>query len=285
MSASVLSIDVEDWFHILDVPSSPPIAEWDGLPSRVEASFRDMLGAFEEHKVRTTLFFLAWVVERYPHLVREAVQGGHEIASHGYAHELVYTKDRAGFLADISRSKDIIEQAAGVAVKGYRAPGFSVTPETPWFFDAVKEAGFSYDSSIFPGKRGHGGMPEAKAIPHIINTAHGDLVEFPISMSSVLGRPTYFFGGGYLRFFPYWVIAAKAKEVLAEGRPVVFYLHPREVDPHHPRLEMSLKRQFMTYYNLRSTMPKMKRVCKDLPLTTFAELMEAGIAAAPVGQQ
>jgi polysaccharide deacetylase family protein (PEP-CTERM system associated) len=281
MQQSVFSVDVEEWFHILDVPSTPALAEWPALPSRVEASFRSMLEVFSEKKVRTTLFFLAWVVERYPHLVREAVEGGHEIASHGYAHELVYRQDRATFSADITKAKDIIEQAAGVAVKGYRAPGFSVTSETPWFFDAVAEAGYAYDSSVFPGERGHGGLPGALAVPHVVPTASGDLVEFPVSLSSMLGRPMYFFGGGYLRFFPYSLMLSKAKDVLKEGRPVVFYLHPREVDPEHPRLPMSAKRNFMTYHNLRSTMPKMRRLFDDLPMTTFGELMEKGSGAFP----
>lgn len=279
MQPSVFTVDVEEWFHILDVPSTPPLSEWAGLPSRVEASFRSMLEVFAENRVRTTLFFLAWVAERYPHLVREAVAGEHEIASHGYAHELVYRQDRATFLADIRKAKDIIEQAAGQPVRGYRAPGFSVTAETPWFFDAVAEAGYRYDSSVFPGERGHGGLPGAKDEPHLITTAHGDLVEFPMALSRLFGKPMFFFGGGYLRFFPYRLMLAKAKEVLARKQPVVFYLHPREVDPGHPRLAMSAKRRFMTYHNLRSTMPKMRRLLQDLPMTTFGELVDAGIAA------
>lgn len=284
MQRSVFTVDVEEWFHILDVPSTPPLAAWAGLPSRVEASFRSMLDVFAEKRVRTTLFFLAWVAERYPHLVKEAVAGGHEVASHGYAHQLVYKQDRATFLADITKAKDIIEQAAGTVVKGYRAPGFSVTAETPWFFSAVAEAGYRYDSSIFPGERGHGGLPGAMAVPHVIPTAQGDLVEFPISLSSMFGKPMYFFGGGYLRFFPYRLIRAKAEGVLAEKRPVVFYLHPREVDPGHPRLAMGAKRRFMTYHNLRSTMPKMRRLLGDLPMATFGELMDAGIAGTSLAE-
>lgn len=281
MQKSVFSVDVEEWFHILDVPSTPALAEWAAQPSRVEASFRSMLDVFAEKKVHTTLFFLAWVVERYPHLVREAVAGEHEIASHGYAHELVYRQDQATFSADITKAKNIIEQAAGVAVRGYRAPGFSVTSETPWFFDAVAEAGYTYDSSVFPGERGHGGLPGALAVPHLVPTAHGNLVEFPISLSSMLGKPMYFFGGGYLRFFPYSLMLSKAKSVLKEERPVVFYLHPREVDPEHPRLPMSAKRRFMTYHSLRSTMPKMRRLFDDLPMTTFAAIIDAGTGSFP----
>lgn len=281
MHKSVFSVDVEEWFHILDVPSTPALKEWGALEPRVEKSFRSMLEVFAEKNVRTTLFFLAWVVERYPHLVRESVASGHEIASHGYAHELVYRQDRATFSADIKKAKDIIEQVAGSAVRGYRAPGFSVTRGTPWFHDAVAGAGYAYDSSIFPAERGHGGAPGALAVPHVVATAHGELVEFPISLSSMFGKPMYFFGGGYLRFFPYALMLSKAKAVLREGRPVVFYLHPREVDPGHPRLPMSVKRRFMTYHNLRSTMPKMRRLFDDLAMTTFGDILDAGTAALP----
>lgn len=281
MQKSVFSVDVEEWFHILDVPSTPALAEWGALESRVEKSFRSMLDVFAEKNVRTTLFFLAWVAERYPHLVREAVAGGHEIASHGYAHELVFRQDRTTFTSDITKAKDLIEQAAGIAVRGYRAPGFSVTKETPWFFDAVAEAGYAYDSSIFPAERSHGGLSGALAVPHVVNTTHGELVEFPVSLTPMFGKQLYFFGGGYLRFFPYRLMLSKAKEVLREERPVVFYLHPREVDPSHPRLPMSAKRRFMTYHNLHSTMPKMRRLFDDLPMTTFGDIVDAGTAAFP----
>jgi polysaccharide deacetylase family protein (PEP-CTERM system associated) len=270
----VFTIDVEDWFHILDLPSTPRLEQWPSLKSDVERNARRMLAILREHKVRSTLFFLAWVAERFPHLVKEAVADGHEIASHGYAHELVYTISRERFLGDIRKAKDIIEQAAGVKVLGYRCPGFSVTAGTPWFFDSVREAGYTYDSSIFPGQRGHGGLPGAKAIPHVIPTGHGDLVEFPISLGSLFGRQLYFFGGGYLRFFPYALIKSKVQAVMAEERPVIFYLHPREIDPQQPRLPMSAKRRFMTYVGVRTTEPKMRALFTDFRFTTFAELMK-----------
>lgn len=277
----VFSVDVEEWFHILDVPSTPPIHQWDRQESRVEASFRRMLDVFAEKQVRTTLFFLGWVAERHPRLVREAAAQGHEIASHGYAHELVYKHDRLHFTEDVRRAKGIIEDAAGVKVRGYRAPGFSATRETPWFFEALAETGHAYDSSIWPGNRNHGGWPGALPVPHVVPTAKGDIVEFPISMDRVLGRDLYFFGGGYLRFFPYPVIRDRAKVVLKEGRPVVLYLHPREVDPGHPRLPMSAKRRFMSYVNLSTTEPKMRRLFDDLPMTTFGALLDAGVAHLP----
>lgn len=273
MRASVFTLDVEDWFHILDLPSTPKLEQWPALQSDVVKNTRRMLAIYRQHDVKCTLFFLAWVAERWPDLVKEAVDDGHEIASHGYAHELVYTITEQRFFDDIRKAKDIIERAGGTEVKGYRCPGFSVTVETPWFFDRVREAGYRYDSSVFPGSRGHGGLPNARPVPHIITTKHGDLVEFPISMARTAGRPMYFFGGGYLRFFPYPLIAAKVKQVLAEERPAIFYLHPREIDPEQPRLPMSAKRRFMTYVGLRTTESKMHRLFRDFKFTTFADLM------------
>lgn len=273
MSPCVFTVDVEDWFHILDVPSTPPLEQWPGLQSDVERNTRRMLDIFREKQVKCTLFFLAWVAERWPHLVREALADGHEIASHGYAHELVYTIPRERFASDIRKAKDIIEQAGGSKVLGYRCPGFSVTVETPWFFDEVRAAGYVYDSSVFPGSRGHGGLPNAKPVPHIVPTAHGDLVEFPISLGSMFGKPMYFFGGGYLRFFPYTLIRNQVNAVLAENRPVIFYLHPREIDTAQPRLPMSAKRNFMTYVGLKTTEPKMRKLFDEFKFTRFADLL------------
>lgn len=273
MGTCVFSVDVEDWFHILDLPSTPKVEEWGGLQSDVVKNTRRMYAIFRQRDVRCTLFFLSWVVERYPDLVKEAIDDGHEVASHGHAHELVYTIGEHRFFDDIRKAKEIIERAGGVEVKGYRCPGFSVTVETPWFFDRVREAGYLYDSSVFPGSRGHGGLPDARPVPHVITTKHGDLAEFPISLASTLGKPMYFFGGGYLRFFPYAIIQRKVRQVLKEQRPAVFYLHPREIDPEQPRLPMSAKRNFMTYVGLGTTEPKMHKLFNDFRFTTFAELL------------
>lgn len=273
MRACVFSVDIEDWFHILDLPSTPKLEEWPALQSDVVRNTRRMYATFRKHDVRCTLFFLGWVAERWPDLVKETVDDGHEIASHGYAHELVYTITEQRFSDDIRKAREIIERAGGKVVKGYRCPGFSVTDATPWFFDRVREAGYLYDSSVWPGARGHGGLPGAKATPHIITTGHGDLVEFPISMARTLGRPMYFFGGGYLRFFPYALIRSKVKQVLAEDRPVIFYLHPREIDPQQPRLPMNAKRRFMTYTGLHTTERKMDALFKDFRFNTFEALL------------
>ena len=220
-----------------------------------------------------TCFFLGWVAERYPHLVREAAVRGHEIASHGYAHRLVYQSSREEFLEDASRARRLLEALAGTAVLGYRSAGFSVTDKTRWFFEALVEAGYAYDSSVFPAARGHGGMSEARREPHHINTPAGPLMEFPITVSTLLGKPLCFFGGGYLRLFPSWLIRRAVRQVLAEGRPVVFYIHPREIDPSHPRVPMPLTRRFKSYVNLRITETKLRRILAEFPVTTFRDFM------------
>jgi len=272
MQNSIFSVDVEDWFHILDDPSVPTIDQWPSLPSRVERNFSKLLEIFSERNVQVTCFFLGWVAEHFPHLVKEAAERGHEVASHGYGHRLVYEQSREEFYQDVRRARLLLEDIAGVEVVGYRAPGFSTTGDTPWFFEALAEAGYQYDSSVFPAQRGHGGMPHGRRDPHRVG--EGDsLLEVPITVVDLLGWPMCFFGGGYLRLFPYWLIRRMAHQVLAEGRPVVFYIHPREIDPAHPRLPMSRKRRFKSYVNLEIMESKVRRILRDFPLTTFKNVI------------
>jgi polysaccharide deacetylase family protein (PEP-CTERM system associated) len=272
--ACVFSIDVEDWFHIMDLPSAPSMNEWKDLPARVEGNFRKLIDMLDMYGVKGTCFFLGWVAERFPHLVREAADRGHEVASHGYAHDLVYELSPQRFLADISHSKTLLEQIAGKPVQGYRAPGFSVTSATPWFFEKVAQAGYRYDSSVFPAERQHGGLASFASAPCSVETAMGSITEIPISVTRVAGRQMCFFGGGYLRLFPLAIIRRKAREVLADGRPVVFYLHPREIDPDHPRLPMPLARRLKSYIGLRTTENKLHSLLTEFKFMPFRQLLQ-----------
>lgn len=265
----VFSVDVEDWFHILDVPSAPSLSDWHNFPSRVEKNFYRLLDIFSLRGVRVTCFFLGWVAERYPQLVREAVRRKHEIGSHGYSHQLLYRMTREEFREDALFSRVLLEDISGTSVVGYRSPGFSATGATPWFFDELASAGYEYDSSVFPANHGHGGMPWAERRPHMVGNLQHRLIEFPISVAKFAGQRCCFFGGGYLRLYPYWLIRHKAHEVLKSGLPVVFYIHPREIDPSHPRLPMSLTRRFRSYVNLRQTESKIMRILNEFPVTTF----------------
>jgi polysaccharide deacetylase family protein (PEP-CTERM system associated) len=269
----IFSVDVEDWFHILDLPSLQDLSRWNSLPSLVEKNFLRLLDLFDEKGVAVTCFFLGWIAERFPHLVREADRRGHEIASHGYAHRLIYEMSEHDFLEDAVRSRQILEDISGHAVAGYRSSGFSVTKRSPWFFDALVRAGYRYDSSLFPAKRSHGGIDGVPCAPYRLGPSPECLIEFPITVTPVLGRRLCFFGGGYLRFFPGCVIRRMAHKVLSEGRPVVFYIHPREIDPGHPRLPMSLGRTFKSYVNLNGTETKIRSILSEFRFQTFARFI------------
>lgn len=270
---NILSIDVEEWFHILEVEGTPPLASWGKLESRVERNFEALLELFEQHSVTATCFFLGWIAERYPHLVRRAASAGHEIASHGYAHQLIYTQTPDEFYSDVSRARALLEDMCGEEVSGYRAPGFSITKDTPWAMEMLVRAGYRYDSSLFPASRGHGGLEGAEPAPHFVETAAGTMVEFPISVAEVMGKRVCFFGGGYLRFFPMSLIRRMAQRVNDLGRPVIYYIHPREIDPHHPRLPMGRVRRFKSYVNLSSTRGKLVSILREQRLASFRDWM------------
>lgn len=269
----IFTIDVEDWFHILDLPSTPPLSEWVSLPSRVEQNFSRLLDLLSEHHAHATCFFLGWIAERFPQLVREAAGRGHEIASHGYAHKLVFHMQRTEFREDAVHSREILEQISGAPVLGYRAAGFSVIEKTSWFFEELECAGYSYDSSVFPATRGHGGVASAQRAPHRVQGTER-LLEFPVSVADMFGKPLCFFGGGYLRLFPAWLVLNKSREVLSNNRPVIFYVHPREIDPAHPRLPMNLRRGFKSYVNLSTTEGKLRKILAAFPMTTFAAYLK-----------
>lgn len=272
----LFTVDVEDWFHIPGSPKGQNVAEWNALPSHVSKNFRVLLEIFAARNVRVTCFFLGWVAEHFPELVQEALNRGHEIACHGYSHGLVGDMTPGEFLDDIRKAKHIIEDITGLPVLGYRAPCFSVTKETPWFFDKLLEAGYQFDSSVFPASRRFGGLKTSNWDPGEITTTLGRVSEFPITVARFMGRPMCFFGGGYLRLFPYSLIRKMGMQVLQEGRPIIFYIHPREIDPSHPRLPMNPVAKFKSYVNLSTVRSKIEMILDDFTFTTFGEMMAAG---------
>jgi polysaccharide deacetylase family protein (PEP-CTERM system associated) len=274
MNRNAFSIDVEDWYHILDSPLAPPIDQWDRLESRVRTNTIKILRMLNQHDARATLFWLGWVAERHPDLVRQCHADGHEIASHGYAHLLAYKVGRAAFREDLVRSKEVLENIIGAPVHGFRAPGFSVTEETPWVFDEIRAAGYAYDSSIFPASRGHGGMIAAPLAPYVIQTGSLPLVELPQSLIHLMGKRISLFGGGYLRLAPLSLIRWGVRKLHREGRPLIIYIHPREVDPGHPRLPLSWARRIKCYVNLETTVPKLNHLMNEYRFTTMRDLAE-----------
>ena len=269
---NAFSCELEDWFHILDSDRVPPIREWPVLPLRAERSVDQLLQLFEDNEVRATFFCLGWMAERMPHLVRRCHAAGHEIGSHGYGHVLPYQVGPRAFLKDIVRSKALLEDITGREVIGFRCPGFAVRDGNRWVFDVVTEAGFKYDASVFPADHGHGGLQAAVPGPHLVRTTHGPLVEIPVSTVSIWGRRYCLFGGGHLRIAPLSLIRWGIGRLHREGQPLVVYIHPREIDPHHPRLPLPLFRRFKCYVNLRSTLPKVRWLCSHYSFTTMSLL-------------
>lgn len=266
----LLSVDVEEWFHILDLDTAPRRDRWDGLPSRVERNFSRLLEIFSEGQVHATCFFLGYVAKRFPHLVRRAAELGHEIASHGLNHDLIYQSSPGEFLEDAAGSRRLLEDLSGKRVTGYRAAGFSITKETPWFFDKVVEAGYLYDSSVFPGPRQHGGLAYPCDGPHRVRCDAGMLTEIPISLYSMLGVRFCFSGGGYLRLLPYRLIRHLVARTMQHGKPVTFYTHPRDIDPDQPRIPMGLVRAFKSYVGLRSAGEKLGKLAREFVLKPYA---------------
>ena len=258
-----LTVDVEDWFHILDDPAVPAFNQWAGLESRLARNMDLLLALLDEYKVKATMFWLGWAAEKYPDILSCCAKEGHEIASHGYAHVLAYEAGRENFREDIRHGKKVLENITGKEVLGFRAAGFGTTADTPWLFEEIRAAGYVYDSSVFPAKRGHGGIVDFKREPHEMDTPAGSLLEIPQSVVEVCGRRVSFFGGGYLRISPISFIKWGISKLQKAGRPAVIYIHPREVDPEHPRLPLKVHRRFKSYVNLRSTVPKLHWLCEN----------------------
>ena len=274
MKNTVITIDVEEWFHILDCPQAPTMSQWDHLESRLASSLSCLLELFDSTKIKATFFWLGWCAERHPELVRLCTSSGHEVASHTYSHCLPYLMSPAAFKEDIIKAKMILEDITGTPVQGLRAPGFGITAETDWAFDVIREAGYSYDASVFPATRAHGGIPDATLIPHIKQTLGSNITIIPISVLSLLGQRLCLFGGGYLRATPLHFLKWGIQTLHRQDRPLIVYLHPREVDPLHPRLPLPLKRRLKCYYNLQSTYPKLRWICQTQHCTTMSELAE-----------
>ncbi|HEX2661455.1 MAG TPA: XrtA system polysaccharide deacetylase [Candidatus Acidoferrum sp.] len=266
-----ITVDVEDYFHTEAMAGTVRPDQWDQFPSRVEHNTRRIFELFQSHNVRGTFFFLGWVAERFPGLVREAVQLGHEIGCHSYWHRLVYRLTPEQFREDTERAKGAIEEAAGKRVLGYRAPSFSMVKGTEWAMEILGNLGFCYDSSIFPIKHDLYGNASAPRIPHLI--ADGRLIEFPVAALAVASHNFPVGGGGYFRILPYaytrWGLRRlNGREKLRS----VIYIHPWELDPEQPQLAAPARSRFRQYTGLQTTARKLERLLRDFH---FAPIVEA----------
>lgn len=223
---------------------------------------------------KATFFWLGWMAERLPKLVKKCQEEGHEVASHGYGHILAYKSNKNIYRNDIKKAKNILEDIIGLPVRGFRAAGFGITKHESWAFDVIKEVGYEYDSSIFPAKRGHGGMPNSMIGPHFIDTDYGKLTEIPMSVIDLLGIRLNLFGGGYLRLATKHIIRWGIKRLRDTHQPLIVYLHPREIDSNHPRLPLNPYRKFKCYVNLKSMMQKLEWLCKNYSFSTMSQLVK-----------
>ena len=236
-AVNAMSVDVEDWFQVQAFAGVVPREAWDGFTPRVEANTDRLLEQFGRAGIHATFFTLGWVAERQPALVRRITAAGHELASHGWGHQLVHEIGEAAFRTDVRRAKRLLEDTAGVAVTGYRAPTFSIGPRTPWAHQVLAEEGYGYSSSVFPIRHDLYGTPDAPVTPHL---PHPDgVTEVPMTIVRALGRNLPCSGGGWFRLVPYPVFRTGLRQVNREGRPGVFYFHPWEVDPGQPRLRQA----------------------------------------------
>jgi polysaccharide deacetylase family protein (PEP-CTERM system associated) len=260
---NILTVDLEDWFHVLEAQGAPGPEDWPQLESRVEANTERLLELFADAGAGATFFCLGWIAERYPGLVRRLVDAGHEVGSHSYGHEVLDRHDRASLSADLERSKKLLEDLSGTEVAGFRAPGGSITSETVWALEVVAEQGYRYDSSLCPGYSTHGGYPSPFHAPHVVRCAAGDLVEVPFSTVGVGRRRLVYAGGGYLRLFPYGLVRAVIRMDNRRGRPACLYVHPREIDPDQPRMALPPLRRFKYYVGLRTTERKLRALLRE----------------------
>ena len=275
MVNNIITVDVEDWFHILDLRDEISIKDYSNLESRVERNTYTLLNILDEYKVKGTFFILGWVAQHFPHLIQEICNRGHEVASHSYAHKLCYKMNPEEFKEDTVKSIQVVEDIIGQKVLGYRAPGFSIKQESLWTLDILVELGIKYDSSIFPSRRGHGGLPGAPIFPYYQTTLKGkEIFEFPISCIKLFNLNIAFSGGGYLRLFPYRFIKWGIHKYNKLGYPVVIYIHPREIDPYHPRLKMPLYRRFKSYVNLSSTEKKLRLLLQNFSFKPMKQVFE-----------
>ena len=261
---NALTIDVEDYFHVYAFASHISRDSWDRLPCRVERNVETILALLDEHDACATYFVLGWVAERYPELVRRIVAQGHEVASHGYSHRLATEQSRVEFREDVTRAKRLLEDIAGVAVKGYRAPSFSIGSGNLWTLECLREAGYQYSSSVYPFRSDHYGMPDAPRFAFYPEAGRG-LLELPLTTVRLFNRNLPAAGGGYFRLLPYSVSRWCMKRVNAVDRqPCIFYFHPWEIDPGQPRMSgASLRSRVRHYLNLSSMERRIRALFSD----------------------
>lgn len=259
---NALTIDVEDYFQVSAFAGHIPRSEWEQMDCRVERNVAVILEMLRKHDAKATFFTLGWIAERYPQIVRDIVAGGHELASHGYAHLRASEQTPEEFRSDIVRAKAILEDLGGVSIKGYRAPSFSIGTSNLWALDCIRDAGYLYSSSIYPVRHDHYGMPDA---PRFSFKSVDRLIEVPPTTLRLFERNWPAAGGGFFRLLPYAVSRWSLVRVnQVDAQPGMFYFHPWEIDPAQPRIPgIGFKTRFRHYLNLHRMQPRLERLLSD----------------------
>lgn len=273
-----MTVDVEDYFHVSAFANVIEPKQWDERPTTVQRNTRRLLDLFDEHGIKATFFVLGWVAERNVDLIREIAARGHEIASHGFTHQLVYKQKPEQFRNETLKSKQLLEDITQQPILGYRAASYSITQNSLWALDILAELGFTWDSSIFPVYHDRYGIPNSPTTPYRIKTNSGALLtEFPLTTAKLFGYQMPAAGGGYFRLYPYALSRALFRRATRNNTtPAIFYLHPWEIDPEQPRVEgASLLSRFRHYNNLDKCLPRLQAMLKEFPFGTVSESLRA----------
>lgn len=273
---NAFSIDVEDYFQVAALASAVSRDSWSTRELRVERNTDVILGLLAERGIRGTFFVLGWIAQQAPGLIRRIAAAGHEVASHGFSHQLIYNQSPEVFREETTRSKRLLEDLIGAPVIGYRAASFSITRKSLWALDTLVELGFRYDSSIFPIRHDRYGMADAPREPGVITApSGGKLVEFPMSAADFGGFRVPVSGGGYFRLFPYPVTRWGLTQINERtGQPFTFYLHPWEVDPEQPRVKVGAFSRFRHYNNLDKCEARLRRLLGEFSFSTMRDVLE-----------
>jgi len=266
---NALTVDVEDYFQVSAFAKNVKYKDWGNFKLRVSDNTHRLLNLFDSHNVKATFFVLGWVAEREKALIEEIASRGHEVACHGYSHQLIYNQTPEIFREETIRSKVLLEDIVQKPVRGYRAASYSITKQSLWALDILAEVGFEYDSSIFPVKHDRYGIPDAEEVPHKLITPNGSsIVEFPLSTAHLYKYRLPIAGGGYFRLYPYKITQLGLKQVNRRGSPFIFYLHPWEIDSKQPKIETSWFSRFRHYNNLEKCEARLERLMKDFQFGT-----------------
>ncbi|MGB2641874.1 MAG: XrtA system polysaccharide deacetylase [Candidatus Acidiferrum sp.] len=272
---NALSVDLEDYYHVSAYNQSVTQDQWSSQEDRVERNTDLLLQWFDEAGCKATFFTLGWVVEQHPEIIRRLAEQGHEVACHSLRHRTVYEMSPADFREDTRRAKELLEDASGKQVFGYRAPSFSITDKSLWAFDILASLGFTYDSSIFPVRHINYGMPEMSRSSFVVNTSHGPIVEFPMTTLELAGARSPLAGGAYLRLLPYWYTRWGIRYLNRhENRPVCVYVHPWEIDPGQPLLKGTLTARLRHRLGLSGLEKKLRSLLRDFEFCPLGELLE-----------